>query len=74
MTNLELTKDEKSYLEIELNIKLRECSVYSKEYAGALNSIFFKLVGRDHSDYVKYFGGDKDVTHTRKYKKPDYIR
>jgi hypothetical protein len=73
MTKLELTKDEKSYLEIELNIKLRECSVYSKEYAGALNSIFKKLVGRDHLDYMKYFGGDKNVTRTRKYKKPGYL-
>jgi hypothetical protein len=73
MTKLELTKDEITYLGIELNMRLIECNAYSKVYATSLNSIYKKITGNDHSEYLRRFGGEKNVATNRKYKKPDYI-
>jgi hypothetical protein len=73
MTKLELTKDELTYLGIELNMRLIECNAYSEAYAKSLNSTYKKITGNDHTEYLRRFGGEKNVATNRKYKKPGYI-
>jgi hypothetical protein len=50
---IELTEMEWSYLLIELNVKLRDCSRYGDDYAKALNGIYKKITGADHLDYIE---------------------
>lgn len=50
---IELTEVEWSYLLIDLNVKLRDCSRYGSNYAKALNGIYKKITGTDHLDYIE---------------------
>jgi hypothetical protein len=50
---IELTEMEWSYLLIDLNVILRDCSRYGDDYAKALNGIYKKITGAYHLDYIE---------------------